>query len=110
VLIVGDPSCGDTALVGGELPRKTWTAVVMGKGPETRSSAIARSAGIDPEYHYRQGAGGAAPTNPRRPDDVRWRSISCRTASPTPAESKVRRASTFDNELQRPSKQKKRLS
>jgi hypothetical protein len=57
VLIVGDPSCRDTALSAVE-SSPVWTSVVMGKGPNpvVGNRVVV---GTDPEYHYNAGHLGA---------------------------------------------------
>ena len=57
VLIVGDPSCGGTALSAVETAH-TWTPVVMGDGanPLVGNRVVV---GTDPEYHYAAGHLGA---------------------------------------------------
>lgn len=57
VLIVGDPSCGGTALSAVESAH-TWTPVVMGDGanPLVGNRVVI---GTDPEYHYAAGHHGA---------------------------------------------------
>jgi hypothetical protein len=65
VLIVGDHKCSSTP----ESVNKnaaTWGPVVMGKSVNTIVGNRAL-AGIDPEWHYANGAGHAAPTNPADP-------------------------------------------
>jgi hypothetical protein len=68
VLIVGDPLCGSTALSAVE-SAKTWTPVVMGKGP---NSLLGNRVvvGTDPEFHYLNGEGGAQPTEPGNPESA----------------------------------------
>lgn len=57
VLIVGDPSCGNTALSAVESAH-TWTPVVMGAGPNPLVGNRV-VVGTDPEYHYSAGHLGA---------------------------------------------------
>ncbi|MCW3018479.1 MAG: Branched-chain amino acid transporter, amino acid-binding protein [Solirubrobacterales bacterium] len=57
VLIVGDPSCGGTALSAVESAH-TWTPVVMGAGPNPLVGNRV-VVGTDPEYHYSAGHLGA---------------------------------------------------
>lgn len=57
VLIVGDPSCGNTALSAVETAH-TWTPVVMGAGPNPLVGNRV-VVGTDPEYHYSAGHLGA---------------------------------------------------
>ncbi|HTA31817.1 MAG TPA: hypothetical protein VK721_00165 [Solirubrobacteraceae bacterium] len=57
VLIVGDPSCRNTALSAVESAH-TWTPVVMGDGPNPLVGNRV-VVGTDPEYHYSAGHLGA---------------------------------------------------
>jgi hypothetical protein len=68
VLIVGDPLCGSTALSAVE-SAKTWTPVVMGKGPNPLKGNRVLI-GTDPEFHYLNGDGGAQPTEPGNPESA----------------------------------------
>jgi hypothetical protein len=65
VLIVGDPDCSSTP-ESVNSNASNWAPVVMGTSVST-TAGNRTLAGIDPEYHYRNGAGQAQPTNPADP-------------------------------------------
>jgi hypothetical protein len=65
VLIVGDPVCNSTP-ISVNANASTWAPVVMGTSVNTTVGNRA-VLGIDPEYHYKYGAGKAKPTNPEDP-------------------------------------------
>lgn len=68
VLIIGDPSCENTALSAVESAH-IWTPVVMGAGPNPLVGNRV-VVGTDPEYHYAAGGGGAQPTEPGNPSSA----------------------------------------
>jgi hypothetical protein len=68
VLIIGDPTCSNTALSAVESAH-IWTPVVMGAGPNPLIGNRV-VVGTDPEYHYLNGEGGAQPTEAGNPSSA----------------------------------------
>jgi hypothetical protein len=66
LLIVGDPDCSTTP-VSATSNAGTWAPVVMGTSGLNSTVGNRVAVGTDPEYHYLNGGGGAAPTNPSDP-------------------------------------------
>jgi hypothetical protein len=66
LLIVGDPDCSTTP-TSATSNASTWAPVVMGTSGLNSTVGNRTLVGTDPEFHYLNGGGGAAPTNPSDP-------------------------------------------
>jgi hypothetical protein len=66
VLIVGDPDCSTTP-VSATSNAGTWAPVVMGTSGQNSAVGNRVVVGTDPEFHYINGGGGAAPSTPGDP-------------------------------------------